>query len=434
MIKIAKKLAHEIVPENIIECLNIEKNKSKAVSEAKETNNYNSSITKERLKKSDKKIKVVFIVYFPSSWNSLKSVFEYMQKNGNYSAYILAQPHITDGACSECENPSYSYLFDLYGEAVINAFCNNAWFDLKAFQPDYVFYTRPYNYEYYQDYLPSKVRAYAKCCWISYAYFLENRFDHNFNFLCNYDFLQNLSFVFCCNHYDESILKKRFSQKKQTDEYPVITYQGFPRFDLANHSDENREKPTVLWTPRWTSQVKKNNKQSSFLRFIDDFIAFAKNHREMDFIMRPHPLMFSHYKKEKLIPEDYDVQLKSMFSALGNITLDENPDYLPSVFKSDIIISDYTSLLSEYLFFGKKIIYTDTAKGFNYVGKAIVRACYCKKNWNEIITVLEELLQGADPKFELRKTVKEKYLMLDSSSSAAENIVLRIKNDWENVW
>lgn len=353
-------------------------------------------LSKQQNKKA--KIKVVFIIYFTEAFSSFKHLYELLKQDKRFQCLLLCQPSFNGEGLSTSEkftinkiNYSYDFLKKQYPDA-INAYKNSEWFDLESCLPDYVFYTRPYNPDYYEKYRASVVRKYAKVCYITYSYNLENRRDHNFNFVNNFDFLQNCAFIFSSTNYEKIILKTRFFIPTITNSYPKILFLGFPRFDLYSLRDKNTAKNktfTILYTPRWTSQVKKDNQVSTFLRYIDKFYIYAEKNPDCNIIIRPHPLMFSHFINNKIVEKDYFEKLEHKFKILGNICFDKEKGYLESLYKADVFVSDYTSLLAEYFITGKPTIYLGNLNLFNHDTKKMCSTFYLADSWDKIETYLK---------------------------------------------
>ena len=165
---------------------------------------YRTTIFVNKIKPNCDKIEVVFVVYFSEAFSSFQALYEMLRCDDSFSVHILCQPSLK----SLDKNDSYLFLSEHY-TGVINAYENSKWYDLKKLAPDYVFYCRPYNPDYYEKYRSSVVRKYAKVCFITYAYNLENKRDYNFNFVNNYDFLQNCAYIFTSTDYEKKVLKKR---------------------------------------------------------------------------------------------------------------------------------------------------------------------------------------------------------------------------------
>lgn len=267
-------------------------------------------------------------------------------------------------------------------------------------------------------------------CFISYSYNLEHKTDHNFNVVNNYDFLQNCSYIFASTDYERKVLIGRFFRSKIKKGYPRIVSIGFTRFDLNyNKTRLYENKPfTILYTPRWTSYLKKDNEGSSFLQFIKCIIDYARHNSGVRIIIRPHPLMFMHYINNNIVEPDYFEKLEDTFSKLGNIYLDKSSDYMDSLNKADIFLSDYTSLLVEYFISGKPVIYSGSLKPFNYKTKKMCKGFYNLNKWEQIETKIRQLRSGIDPLSSLRKKLFPE--IIKDYGNASRNILETLIKDF----
>lgn len=387
---------------------------------------YRTTIFANKIKPKCDKIEVVFVVYFSEAFSSFKALYEMLRCNDSFSVHILCQPSLK----SLDKNDSYLFLSEYYA-GVINAYENSKWYDLKKLAPDYVFYCRPYNPDYYEEYKSSVVRKYAKICFITYGYNLENKRDYNFNFVNNYDFLQNCSYIFTSTDYEKKVLKKRFLLSTIVGTYPRIEFLGFPRFDLfykKQNLQKERKVFTILYTPRWTSSFKKKNQVGTFLSYITFFYDYAKNNRDIKIIIRPHPLMFSHYLENGIVESDYFFKLENNFKYLGNIFMDKNKDYLESLEEADVFISDYTSLLVDYFISGKPVIYLGNLDLFNADTRKMCKSFYLADSWQKIKMFIEQIRNGNDCFFYERKKI---FLeIIKNYGKASENIINILLKDF----
>lgn len=388
---------------------------------------YRTTIFANKIKPECDKIEVVFVVYFSEAFSSFQALYEMLRCDDSFSVHILCQPSLK----SLDKNDSYLFLSEYYA-GVINAYENSKWYDLKKLAPDYVFYCRPYNPDYYEEYKSSVVRKYAKICFITYAYNLENKRDYNFNFVNNYDFLQNCYYIFASTEYEKNILQKRFVLSSILRNYPKILFVGFPRFDLYFNKKEKllskQDKPfTILYTPRWTSYKKIRNQESSFLLYIDNFMNYAKLNSDVQIIIRPHPLMMRHYITENIVSPDFFDKLEKSFLQIGNIHFDKTKDYFDSLDKADVFVSDYTSLLVEYFVSGKPVIYLGKINLFNKDAKKMCSSFYRANSWNEIKNFIENIKFGFDSLKIKRNKIFQK--IIKNYGKSARNIFDILKNN-----
>lgn len=380
---------------------------------------YITTYLANQIKQKNTKITVVFIVYFPEAFASFQALYKMLKSDNRFNVYILCQPFLENPSI----NNSYLFLSERYSD-VINAYENSKWYNLEKLTPDYVFYCRPYNPDYYEKYNSSTVRKYANVCFITYAYNLENKKDYNFNFVNNYDFLQNCSYIFTSTDYEKKILKKRFLLSMLINSYPKILFLGFPRFDLYYKKQDvqtKNKKFTILYTPRWTSSLKKKNQVGSFLTYIDHFYNYAKNNHDIKIIIRPHPLMFTHYIENGIVESDYFEMLENDFKCIGNIFMDKNKDYSKSLEEADVFVSDYTSLLVEYFVSSKPVIYLGKLDLFNSDTKKMCKSFYMADSWMKIEKKLDQIRNGQDNLFYERKKLFPE--IIKNYGKASENIL-----------
>lgn len=417
-----KKIYHKILPVSLLNYLFRIKTALLSIKEIRITENCSQNLS---LKNKKSKIELVFIIYMPEVFSSFQSIYESACKNSNFSVHILAQPHVDNQQGLKGQNPAYDYLRNKY-DNVINAYDNNEWFDLKKLNPDYVFYTRPYNHQYYNDYLPSVVRYYAKVCFEQYSYDMDITAD--FYIVYNYPFIQNVTFVF---NSAESICNKVKKMIKNHKKYPQALCFGFTRFDLLkNYSKQDKKRKTVLWLPRWTASKKQGKRQGHFFEYINLFLSFAENNKDIDFIIRPHPLMFANFKLLGLYTEKDIENLYKKCNEIGNVFIDTDKSYLESLLKADILFADYTALLVEYFMTGNPIIYCDDASTFSKEVKQMDKGFYHEKSWFNIKDRLEKLLRNKDELFDDRKKIISKFI---GETLAGEKIIKYLQNDYYGV-
>ena len=114
---------------------------------------------------------------------------------------------------------------------------------------------------------------------------------------------------------------------------------------------------------------------------------------------------------------------------INNISFDKNIDYLVSLSTSDILISDFTSLLIEFFIMKKPIIYCGKTNHFNSVGKEMEKGLYLVDDKDLLIDRLEKLLTGNDCKVQIYNEIACK---LNNSHNSGEKICFEINKDANN--
>ena len=129
-----------------------------------------------------------------------------------------------------------------------------------------------------------------------------------------------------------------------------------------------------------------------------------------------------------LLTESEAEEFLNLFRTIPNFRYDIEGDYIPSFRKSDIYISDYSSLLVEELIMDKPIIYTGEFTNFESNSKKWSQGIYKVNSEAELIERLTELISGKDVLKGKRKKIREKILNNDFMSG--EKIVSALILDY----
>ncbi len=360
--------------------------------------------------------KVVFVLQFPAAWNSFKTVYEAAIQKG-LSVFVLCVPTFADKNgeyLSEKGLTNDSYEFCMKNKiSCVDAWTDGVWYDLESYEPDYVFYSRPYDSMYPKEYKSSTVCRYAKICFIPYSYSIGSLFA---KVIYNIGFISNTYICFAPSIPCMDQCKKMYKIKELLIPKSFVCL-GYPNHDL--YADIEREKgikvSNILWLPRWTTSEEKNNTQSHFMPYFDKFIQFAKSHNEIQIVIRPHPLMFTNFINKKVMTEQEVKKIHQTVESMSNIIFDERKDYTISLKKADIVVSDNSSLLIDAFITGKQVIFCGEAMEYlNEEGVMMDSTFYHADKWEQVEEELENLIQGKDTLAEKRReTINKIFPNLD---------------------
>ena len=366
-------------------------------------------------KKSNKlKMKVGFVAQFPEVWDKQLPLFEYLLNDSRFEPVIVFVNSYDIKQCRITEDKSEKKFYEkLYGNNIIIEYNQDSSFDLRLF--DYLFYDRPYN-----AYLPLKLRSYkasryAKICMINYCTRdWKGRFGYK-------GFARDTSIWFTSNYIDYNLHKIEYIKRPYNRCYDV----GYPAFEYYKSLGTNPGKNRILWTPRWTYDADIGG--SHFFEYIDLFIDFART-KDVSITIRPHPLMFENLVSKNLLTED-DVKNIMHRCKEAGIVFDSNRIIAETFKKTDILISDYSSILTLFMTTGKPIIYCPNDVPYNEIFGRLMDGMYLANNWNEIGMYTEDLLGGKDILKEKREKIV--YDELIRKTNAVERIADILYQDFE---
>lgn len=362
------------------------------------------SRTKHKRKEHKAVIPVLFVCQMPQLWGKLKPVYEALKEDKAFCVTILAVPDLAD---KSGVNQCYRFFSEKYTD-VINAKTDQGWYALNKNEYEYVFFQRPYDSYLPRCYRSSAFVRFCKICYISYGYLLTKTNEE----LCmDKAFFNHVYFYFAENEYVKKYNADRYpySHKKGIRNSVFLGYPSLIDMQKAqnNVQKKDKERVSVIWTPRWTTNA--NVGGSNFFRFKDDILRFFHNNEEYAFTFRPHPMMFDNFLKTgEMSPEDVS-SLKETIEKSSSMELDTKAEYFETFWQTDILVTDVSSVIMEYLLTGNPIIYCKSGIIPNEFMQEILSVCYCVEDWEQIEDTLESLKNGQDRLKEKRFELSQKF-------------------------
>lgn len=372
-------------------------------------------------------IKVAFIAQMPEVWDKQQYVYETMKADDRFDVSIILVPEF-DYEKFKLKNygDERKFYHRKYPDAKFLLAVNKdgKTIDLKKHKFDYIFYERPYN-----RYLPKSIRSttacrYTKVCYIPYA-------TPDYAETANIDFLEFYRYVYMgfmnseirCNR-----LNKYFSDKKSNDCHRIVDF-GYPILEACTKLPEiQNEKKNIMWAPRWAFDSDIGG--SHFLEYKDLIIDFAKEHDDLKIISRPHPLTFPNLLKTGLMTEKEIMAYKKKCKD-NDVSFDDNKIIEDSFVKTDILISDLSSVLWLYFYMGKPIIYCTCDIKLSDDLKEMTDLMYKADNWNDVKKYLDLLIGGNDPMKEKRKEYIKKQM--NKFNDIVNNIIEFVYRDYSET-
>lgn len=348
-------------------------------------------------KKESGNVIIVFIVYQPQSWNSLKSVYEAAAEHPNVVPYVI----VIDGETRLGDNNPLTALkyFKSVCSNVIDCTGDNGMLDLNKLKPDFVFRQTTYDNSYPKEYGLAEMSKFTKTCYIPYNYNFSPLKHLEIEYGMNA--LINLYAVFSESESNADYCRRQ-AERLNLDLH--VFNMGFPRFDLlARNSVDAAGKSSVFtWIPRWSLDGE-NNDSSSFFKYNEKLIEYFRLHKDLKLIIRPHPLMFDNFIKLGVMTNEEVKKYKNNIERESNMFLDDNIDYLETFFDTDVLIADMSSINYEFYLMGKPMIYCGNPLEYNAETRNMMECSYIVSNWRELKDAIEQLSDGIDPTFDKRK-------------------------------
>ncbi|WP_295093554.1 CDP-glycerol glycerophosphotransferase family protein [Ruminococcus sp.] len=364
---------------------------------------------------SNAKIKVGFIVQMPEIWDKQLTVYEAMLADEMFDPYLIVLPSF-DLALNTFKEygEELEFFRSLYpDEKIILAYYDEKWIDLKELKLNYVFYQRCWENYLPECYTTKNVIKYSKTCYIPYCF-------HGLNVKKSYYstlFFYYLYMMFCCSNEQLNEFPKRRNQKR--------TFSGFPSLEGVINEPVLKYN-SILWTPRWTDD--KEFGGSTFFKYMYSIMDIKKSFPNTNLVLRPHPLTFQNaIKTHKLTEteiEDYKTELSKM-----EIQFDKNKLIEDSFLETDILITDFSSVLMTFFLTGKPIIYCAETDNVDFTESftKIIECSYIAQTWSDVMKYVSLLLRGEDPLKERRyEAIRQ---MTDDNKESTKRILQYLFDD-----
>ncbi len=385
--------------------------------------------------KTSRPIRVIFILQDLNVWNKTKPIYNALKVDERFETYLLCVPswYGDNRIISEKRNnDTYDIIFSAGETNIINSLIGkNEWYNICELMPSYVFYTRPYDEYLPKDYRSRIVSKYSRVCYTRYGG----------GPLLSYDFLSlSIEFRRFCGIYfaateDEAVYNKNELSKIFKTSMIKSVSVGCPVMgDFVQKRNLNSEvwgfsknAFRVLWTPRWTTDEYIGG--TNFIRFKDDFVDYIVKNTSIDFLIRPHPLMFGNLLNIGEINENEITEFKRIVEDSENANLDTRKEYESTLWGSSVFVTDYSSLISMFFMTGSPIIYCPSEHSAfqnSYIFDRILEVNYVAHSFDEVRYWIDYLRAGKDDKRKERENAKTEIFGKDfySSPQRIKNIII----------
>ncbi|HOE67621.1 MAG TPA: CDP-glycerol glycerophosphotransferase family protein [Candidatus Hydrogenedentes bacterium] len=353
-------------------------------------------------------IKVLFVCHEPALWPMYESIFDAMLGDPTFDPLVVAMP--ISNTIRAAGDDMFSFC-KAGGIRAIQGYdpSKGSWLDPVSLMPDYLFMQTPYSF-YPPVWQADALAMHARLCYVPYATSIfQGEVD---DILHPESYMRRMAYIFK----ESSLAKERFVRRFGTcswfkPESVVVT--GSPKLDFVKNAlgteaggasgPGAEERVRILWTPRWRTE----EGVCHFFEYKDYFVRLCRRHPRIDFVFRPHPLMFKNLLQTGELTPPLLEALVRTYETAPNMTLDVSADYRKALLSADILISDVSSLIWEYMPLDKPVIYTHRTHVFNEIGDQLAEGCYWASDEAELDSRIAQLMDGQDPLAGKRRAISQ---------------------------
>ena len=384
---------------------------------------------KFRMKKNNI-IRVIFCVSQNQLW-CCQSLYDELEKDNNFEVRIIALPNWEDKTHNLIESGNANYDFFLKRKMnVVKGFdINGNIIDLCGVATEIMFVDQPATIDYLEmNGIPiEKIVDAFFLSYIPYGYKVANGGISHFGLpLHNYSWK-----VFAESNWHKQQFYKLGKMKAKN----VVT-SGFPKLDIYNNEEctndvwknsvPNRKR--VIWAPHW-SFGDADLAFSTFDKYYMYFYDFAKEHNEIEWILKPHQRVYTWAVQTGLMSKTEVDEYFDKWDKLPNAHVYNEGNYMDIFRTSDALITDCGSFLAEYLPSKKPIIHLYRPEAeYNEVGYKLINTYYRCTTFTDIERIIKQvIIMEDDYKYTEREKIMEN--VVPNKEGAGRTIMNVIKKE-----
>ncbi|WP_040328487.1 CDP-glycerol glycerophosphotransferase family protein [Clostridium ihumii] len=297
-------------------------------------------------------IVIAFMPYKISMWDSLESVWMAAKEDENCTCYVVPIPYCELSSERKVERVCYEGN-EFPKEVGITHYDD---FDLEKIQPDIIYIHNPYDdcnklTMIYPKFFSENLRNYTNML-VYIPYYIEGSYGVD-------EIMPHITTKGCIN--SDRIIAQSKNQKKLFVSYGYseekVLNLGSPKFDatLLKGKKESRKidgKKTILLSTGITDLLADENWINNIEFIIDRFIMS----KQCKLIWRRHPLTDITLATMRPNVINNFMKLEQKIQDTQLISIDINKDVYDSISLSDALISDYSSIMFQYMITGKPVL------------------------------------------------------------------------------
>lgn len=373
------------------------------------------------------KARVLFFLQTPSVWK-YDALYRLLEQSENFEPLVAVSPynvHLNYDK-EECfrvmrqtedfaRKQGYRFVATYDPET-------HQWLDIKKkYQPDIVFFTKPY-----KDTLPA-YHVYnfpnALTLYLPYGINCINLFRNTYGlpfqallwkFLVETEFQKGFAMQYELSHGDNVEIVGALAEEKlmQKEYQPKDVWKP-----------QEKKKKRIIWAPHHTVDYLFNF--SNFLNYCEDMLRLAEKYQdEIQIAFKPHPVL-----KFKLINIWGAEKTENYYNRWANLSNGqiEQGDYIDLFKTSDAMIHDCASFTVEYLYAQKPVLFQirdeKVKEEFNSFGQLCLAQHYLAHSIEETEQFIREVvIAGKDPKKEQCEQFYQDYLYPKDGVMPSEKI------------
>lgn len=353
--------------------------------------------------------RAVFFAELGEKWDSMESVYTFMRDDPRFDPVVVRTPVWRSANRNGKQKLEIIYK-DFLTPMGIPALGYDQ-YDIEADCPELAFISQPYEAATLEQFWPETIAKYARLVYL--PYYLQDVVEETTLRALTQLPVYRCAWKTVCP--TEKQLKYYRCHAVNQGGNALLT--GLPKTDsLVTMSCQEtpwpdgwqclKGKTVFLWNSWYDAGV-------SSLRFFHELLGWFMSHKDCGLIWRPHPMTDAitklHYPDQYLSYQKNLLQAK----ALDNVVVDRETSCAAAFSVSNALISDYSSLLPQYLLIDKPAAWIQ-GPAFHFTGEEFIESRWMERveSIEDVYAFMERIRKGKDRNAALRTTIRQRDLSL----------------------
>ncbi len=385
----------------------------------------------EDCKNIEYKFKIVFFAELGSKWDSMDSVYKAFKNRTDCEVTVVLAPIFRAIKLPNGEIKS-DIIYEDYLTSMGIPHIPFQKYDIKKELPDMAFTNQPYESVTPEQFWAENIVPYTKLVYLPYFTSRGVVDQSQIETQCKMPMQQLAWKVVCQSEKAKEIYSKYFLTKGEN-----IIATGLPKWDWV----VNMKERDIVFPKEWEKLKGKkvilknqhyNFKPENLLKVLRDSIEYFKD-SDVGLLYRFHPMTETMFKVYYQSYKEEWEKVKKEIELSSNVAIDYNTTYDASFYYSDILLTGYSSIISQYLLTKKPVVLInwgglEKLKKYDESENAFLKLTelYPAENSEIGYEVCEKILKTGDYEYEKRMKLIEEWF------NNAGNIGSKIATDLIN--
>lgn len=348
------------------------------------------------------KYKVVFFAELGQKWDSMSSLYEAFRARSDCETAVVIEPIFREATVGGEKKRDVIYQDYLTPMGIPNI--PYEFYDLSKELPDMAFISNPYESVTLEQFWPDNIAKYSKLVYVPYYTNMASS-ESSVCALCGMPVATQAWRILAQS---EEIMKMHRKYAPKHGANLLVT--GLPKWDNILELKKAPETLPKGWKEKisgkkvflWNSHFAVSpSEPGTLLDYGQAIVDVFSGRKDIALIWRPHPMTSTIFKLYASAARPFWEKLVHTVESAPNMVFDTGLSYVPSFQASDALLSDFSSIIAQYMLTGKPVLWLKNKidpRGKGYIEDTVHIDCLEQaESTRDIAAFIDRIVGGIDP-------------------------------------